>query len=351
MPIKRKVLPIFLAILILFTITGCDFLTSQYEKLTYKPEMKPLEELDPNFPITVLDTTIPFAPTRVVALSPSLLEQLFDLGFGDLVLGVPDNISYEPAAGLVECGTVLQPNIEQIVHLRADIVITSLPLDKNTIDVLNSNGIQVLVVPHAKTVDGIYENYKTLCCAMLGNKGVSYSEQYTQKLSEWFAGLQSVVSGGGKKSVLYLRLLNFQIATADSIEGDILNELGFDNIGYRYLGWQYPEDKLEEDKDLFESINFIFYASTTVKPEDLVENEFYKDLPAIEDGNYAPIDPEPFERQGLKMFEQLGYLVYTVYPDSNMPEWPFEPTLPNYKKPTATAEPTETDDSSSPTAK
>jgi iron complex transport system substrate-binding protein len=64
------------------------------------------------------------APLRIVSLVPATTEMLFDMGAGSRVVGVGSYDRYPPqVATLPHLGGLLDPNIEQLIALRPDLVI------------------------------------------------------------------------------------------------------------------------------------------------------------------------------------------------------------------------------------
>jgi iron complex transport system substrate-binding protein len=104
----------------------------------------------PAFPATVTDfqgraVIVPSQPQRVVSIGPSNTEFLFALGAGERVVGA-DDFSDEPAAAkkLEKIGGV-KVNVEKVVSLRPDLVI-SVKFSDGTIERIAGAGIPVLVV-------------------------------------------------------------------------------------------------------------------------------------------------------------------------------------------------------------
>lgn len=102
------------------------------------------------FPATVTDfqsrsVTIAARPARIVSVGPSNTEFLFALGAGDRVVGV-DDFSDQPAAAtkLEKVGGV-KVNLEQVVSLKPDLVVT-VKFSDGTIERLAATGVPVLVV-------------------------------------------------------------------------------------------------------------------------------------------------------------------------------------------------------------
>lgn len=64
-------------------------------------------------------------PRRIVSTAPSITETLFALGLGGRVVGVTNYCHYPAAtANIAKIGTYMQPNVEAILALRPDLVIT-----------------------------------------------------------------------------------------------------------------------------------------------------------------------------------------------------------------------------------
>ncbi len=64
-------------------------------------------------------------PRRIVSTAPSITETLFALGLGGRVVGVTNYCHYPTAAAkIAKIGTYMQPNLEAILALRPDLIIT-----------------------------------------------------------------------------------------------------------------------------------------------------------------------------------------------------------------------------------
>ena len=102
------------------------------------------------FPVTVTDhqgksVSIAERPERIVSIGPSNTEFLFALGAGDRIVAV-DYFSDEPAAAKAKekVGGV-KPNVEKIVSLKADLVV-SLRISDGSLERIAGQGIPVLVI-------------------------------------------------------------------------------------------------------------------------------------------------------------------------------------------------------------
>jgi iron complex transport system substrate-binding protein len=87
-------------------------------------------------------------PNRVVSLIPSMTESLFDLGFGDSVVGITDYCIY-PAGqlqNLPRVGGPKNPRLEDILKLKPDLVLANQEENsRKTVEQLEAEGVPVLV--------------------------------------------------------------------------------------------------------------------------------------------------------------------------------------------------------------
>lgn len=72
------------------------------------------------------DTAAPGgSPQRIVSLVPAVTEMIFELGAGGRVVGVSDFDRFPPEVEkLPRVGALLDPNVEEILHLEPDLVVT-----------------------------------------------------------------------------------------------------------------------------------------------------------------------------------------------------------------------------------
>ena len=95
---------------------------------------------------------------RIVSLSPSVTEVLFELGLGERVVGVTSFCKYPAEAeGIRKVGGYLDPNYEAIAVLRPDVVVLREEFEqaKNRLEGL---GIRTVTVDH-NGIEGIVESF------------------------------------------------------------------------------------------------------------------------------------------------------------------------------------------------
>lgn len=281
------------------------------------------------YPFVANGVEIKASPQRVVTLSPALTEAVYTLGYGGKLVGVSDYCD-RPAISndIPGCGSALDPHIEGIKRLQADLVLTTTPLPEKDLLELQQMEVKVVTIPRGGNFEDILKNYEVLAKTLGGlNRGQASDTQlryYTDvTLNYIFSSMRSITEG---QTAIYLRDLDFTIATGDSLEGSLLSEMGFTNQGAEYVNWNFPKDK---QGDL--NPDYIFYAST-IDPKNIQVSPYYKDTAAVKNDRLIPIDPTVFERQSPMMFDYLKNLLTEHFPDafteprpSIIPPAPIEP--------------------------
>ena len=136
------------------------------------------------FPASITDfqnrsVAISTRPERIVSIGPSNTEFLFALGAGDRVVG-DDDYSDEPAAAKTKehVGGV-KVNIEKVVSLKPDLVIT-VKFSDGTIEALTQTGAPVLVIDPQGAAD--VARSATLIGRAIGADGTKLAKDIQAKL-------------------------------------------------------------------------------------------------------------------------------------------------------------------------
>jgi iron complex transport system substrate-binding protein len=113
---------------------------------------------------TVIDddgrvVVVPSHPTRVVSTSPAVTEIMFALGAGDLLVGRTDFCVYpEEAAQIPTIGGISNLNVERILSLNPDLVISGSMVSKKATDQLDKMGTPIVCVIEKPKFDVLYDN-------------------------------------------------------------------------------------------------------------------------------------------------------------------------------------------------
>lgn len=256
---------------------------------------------DPDWPVRVGDTDIPASPQRVVSLSPGATEMLFAMGLGSRVVGVSDYCDY-PMAEVEKrhrCGSVLSPDTRQIQAQGADLVVASAKLTERDLIWFQQQEIPVLVLERAESLDQLRQNYLDLALALMGaTSGKNHGEGYWEELMGMLREGRMPAEGTPMKAIL-LRQMGYGMATGDTFEGALLEELGFVNDAAAYTGWLYDRANvaaLEPD---------VIFADVSIPVDQVKQSVIYRPVAAVKNNKVMNVDFAVFERQSPRMFETL----------------------------------------------
>jgi iron complex transport system substrate-binding protein len=116
------------------------------------------------YPLTISSggytTTITKKPTRIISLSPSATESLFEIGADKQVLAV-DSLSNFPKSAPITQLSAFEPNVEAIAALKPDLVVLSIDAMKSLVvkEALEKLKIAVLM---EKAPENLAQAYKEI---------------------------------------------------------------------------------------------------------------------------------------------------------------------------------------------
>lgn len=99
---------------------------------------------------------------RIVSLAPSLSQNLYYLGKQESLVGCTSYCDASKLDGKPAVASAVKPNLEKIIALRPDLVITSRFTSVKDVEILRKMGIRVEIFPTAHSFDEICDHFMTL---------------------------------------------------------------------------------------------------------------------------------------------------------------------------------------------
>ena len=283
-----------------------------------------------DYPVHLAGTVIDRKPERVVSLAPAITDMLYQLQIPGRLVAVSDYCELpaptgrEVAYDYPRAGTQQLPDLEAITELDADLVLMTAEPTEDIANALLQADIDYLVLRPAEDMDGVRENFVTLCKALYGDTtGAELAGQrlagYDHKYRRILDCLEDAAAAGENPSTVYLAGGILQMATGDSFEGYLLTLLGTDNWGDGYTNYTFPaEREVELNPDV------IFY-NGMLSREAIAGSTCYATTTAGSAGAIYYIDPENFERQTPDIVDTLWEMGKILYPESFVAEEPGQP--------------------------
>ncbi len=289
----RALLPICICICILFS--GCEV----------KNET-PFEQTE--FPSAAGEIVIKTQPERVVCLSESYTEIIYELGYGDTLVAVGESCSYpKQVKKLDKVQTGIDFSTDEIISYSPNLLITQTSLSSNDLDVLYDKGIQVLTLEQTQTISGLSDIYTNLACALAGS--ITGPELGAQKYSELESKLEQIIAKipDSEKTFLYSLDLEKSFATPDTFESEVLS-LFFKN--YITKGSNY-ETTFNDDDKIKPSVVFIHEPYETENAQDA---DVLKDIPAVKKGRVYILKSEYFAVKSARLADNIKKIAKIIYP-------------------------------------
>lgn len=250
------------------------------------------EEPEP-YPLSVNDVEIISQPQKVVCLSPSLAEIIYELGYGDKIIARSSYCDY-PAeiSSAKDVGTSANPDIDAIIDLLPDLLLTSAPIASKDVFTMEQAGIKTLVIPAPTTLEGFSSIYVSLGLIFEGMfTGTEKGEETYSAVSKALGNTDAINIG----NFVYITE-GFAIAGGDTFESAVLSCFGTNAAKNSSEYGFEAEDLLTDQPD-------IILLSDKYKREDLLEDEIFSQLDAVIEDKIIYINNIYFERPSSRIIE------------------------------------------------
>lgn len=161
-----------------------------------------------SFPVSMTDATgtevtLDEEPRRVVALSPSAAQTMWEIGAREKVVGLPKHASYlESSGSRTQISTTDQfVSIEAVVDLQPDLVLAPHVISNETVEKLREAGQPVYYFSQSETLKDVYE--KTRHIGRLTGE-CSAAEATVSSMKERVRVAHEAAKGQERPNVLYL---------------------------------------------------------------------------------------------------------------------------------------------------
>lgn len=248
---------------------------------------------------------VPAHPQRVVSLSPAVTEIIYALGAQDILVGRTDFCVYPPEAlDIPSIGGISNLNIESILSLNPDLVISGSMVGKKVTDQMDAMGTPMVCVIEKPRFEALYDNIRAI--GRLVNRE-HQADSLNQVLSRELSALNDVqqpTSDLQPPTCYYVvgfgATGNFT-AGGNTFINDIIRMAGGHNIAADIDGWSYSlEALMKEDPDYIIVRREDSAAFCGMKP--------YNTLRAVRDGHVIGIVSGTFDLQVPRNIDAILYL-------------------------------------------
>jgi iron complex transport system substrate-binding protein len=258
------------------------------------------------------NVTITGYPERIVSVAPTPTEMLFAVGAGDLVVGV-DGYSDYPAAtqNITKVGDY-ELNIEQIITLKPDLILSSDLVPQADLDMLESNGIPYMIIADS-TIDDIFASIQ-----LVGNV-TNHKTDAANLVASLKARISAVtnitLAPGVSKPSVYIEYWPYWTFGPGSFGHDLIELAGGRNIAENETS-EYPS--VDDEFVVHENPDILVYTSGTYmtnNESEILSRPNWNTITAVEDMNVHSIDDNLISRYGPRIVDGLEQLAAIIHPE------------------------------------
>lgn len=249
------------------------------------------------YPVTINDTVIRSSPQKVVCLSSSLTEIIYELGYGDRLIGRGSYCDYpETVTSLKDYGKPASPDLNSLKESSPDLLITATSIPSKDTSALSELGISVLYIPSPRSVEEYGNIYRALGMTF---EGMIDGEEAGNKL---FIDVKASLTGSGISLGKFVYVTEGgAIAGGDTFESSVLSMFG-ENIAASASGYSFDKNLLAENQPDTVILN------NDVPESELRDDEVLGSLDAIKAGNIISINNAYFESPSGRLTDLLDEL-------------------------------------------
>ena len=253
------------------------------------------------------------APLRVVSLAPSITETVFALGLGDRVVGVSAHCDYPPAVEhLPRIGGFGSPDIERIVSLAPDIVLTTTVVQELVRRQLVSLGIPVYIV-YPTTLEHLVDSTRRLG-HMLGAEAAGERLAATLDARIERVRVRAAAIEPMAQMTVFLEIDSHPLftATGSSFEGSLLRYAGGKNLA-EAMDRDYS--RIDQETVIAADPDVIITTHGRENAKTIEARRGWGHLSAVRNGRIlTDLDPDLLVRPGPRAVDGLEVLVQHLYP-------------------------------------
>jgi iron complex transport system substrate-binding protein len=257
---------------------------------------------------------VPANVKRIVSLAPNLTEIVFALGEGDRLAGDTDYCDYPAeATKKPHVGGPVNPNLEQVVALKPDVVLATAINRRETVDALARIGVPVYATdPHS--VEDMIASIEHIGKVLEAEKTAT---PLTAGLRERLSNLDRRIAGATPRRVLFVVWTDPLITIGrDSFIADALRRAGARSVVDVAAEW--PRISFEEI--LRSQPEFLVFANAHAADaqrdiDSLRTRPGWRDLDAMRRGNIVVVS-DAINRPAPRMVDAVEQLAHTFHSES-----------------------------------
>ncbi|MFA5863574.1 MAG: cobalamin-binding protein [Phycisphaerae bacterium] len=254
---------------------------------------------------------------RIVSLAPSVTEMLFSMGLGDAVVGITDYCDYPPQTKNIQhVGGFAMPNIEKILKLHPDLVITADDKRREILRPLEQSGIRILNLT-IKSFEDIFKAFRQI------GQATNHIPQAQTIINRMQEDLKSLVQKyhfndipNSQRPKVFMEIWHDPVTTVgrSSIINELIQLAGGVNVAQDVSG-MYPNISPEKVIEWKPDVIIVCYMTPKQQNKMQMGSRIgWQDIPAVINNRaYSDIPRDLILRPGPRMVDGVRMLAEHLY--------------------------------------
>ena len=261
-------------------------------------------------------------PKTIVSVSPAITSIIFDLGCGDKLIGRTDFCTYPPQVkNIKSIGGINNANLEMIISMQPDLVITSSIFTKKMFETIESSKIPIISFKETNEIEGMYDIIEVLGDILdKKDEADEIISDCKTKLQEIKSKRQKIESkkefAESKKENHNMPKVYYVIgygqsgdfsAGKDTYINQIITLAGGDNIAKNSINWSFSTEELFSQQP-----DYIFIR--TEDSANFVRTYPYTKLNAVKYNKVFGIESQLMDLQTPRSIKAIEFISEILYP-------------------------------------
>lgn len=256
---------------------------------------------------------VPEHPERIISMAPAITEILYKLEVDDRLYGVTSYCDYpEDTQFKTKIGGFSSPNIELIVSLEPDLIITSRD-DQDVINVLESYDLTIVYIT-ANSLDDIIGNIKDIGDLVDAKEKAEEITNVMEAKMNLITDKTGNLNPNDKLKVYFEVWETPKVVGKNSFLDDMIDKAGGINI-FGDIEEEFPIVSHESVIINNPHVIFITAMGRTYYTSDVSEREGYKVVNAVINDRIYDCDDNIYTRAGPRIIDALENMTLYLYPN------------------------------------
>lgn len=282
-------------LIVVYSLAGCS--------LTKKTQGR-----ENDFPVTICGVTIASEPKRVVVLSDSIADIIIGMKETSKICGKSDECTQDSLSHIQSVGSEIDPSVDEIKTLNADLVLYDKDLSQGKINALN--GINLVKIKKASSRSELETLYNNVAKVLKGEvSGADVASTFSKGVLYSFDEILRIIPEQTVSPTLcYLFDETGKTVTEDDFASKIIEAVGAMNVAADIKDGVILASELRLANPTY------IFCDKGVK-EKILSNPDYQELEAVKKERVFELDSTLIRRQGESLVEAAKIFAASIYPE------------------------------------